>query len=213
MSCNEGRFGENVIIRKVEHEDIPSIVSVHLRSFQYFFLTFLGKRFVAHLYREILREPDHVFLVAVYGDKRVIGFAAGVRDLKALFTRLAKREWFPFALSSIHAALLRPSIIPRLWRALRYPEKVMKAACPASLMSIAVDPTVQGGGVGKHLVSEFLGEMTLKGVDRVCLTTDRDNNEAANNFYLHLGFVKVRDFQTEEGRWMCEYVIEMQPRS
>jgi len=43
----------------------------------------------------------------------------------------------------------------------------------------------------------------------VDLTTDRDNNDKINRFYLSLGFACERTFVTPEGRTMNEYVIDL----
>jgi ribosomal protein S18 acetylase RimI-like enzyme len=197
------------LIRQALDSDIPGIVQVHLSSFQNFFLTFLGGRFLGLLYHEILKEPGHVCLVAVSTDDKIVGFAFGIKNQVGLYKRLAKKRWFAFALASSGAAFRRPSIIPRLLRALRYDGKVREASSPASLMSIAVAPEEKGKGIGKSLVKRFLNEMALKGVETVCLTTDRDNNEDTNIFYQKIGFLKAREFKTPEGRWMYEYTINL----
>jgi ribosomal protein S18 acetylase RimI-like enzyme len=195
-------------LRPAGPKDVPGIVSVHMASFQQFFLTFLGPGFLARLYLEILREPGAVFLVATEGGGRVVGFAAGVSDLPAFYQRAARTKWFTFGMASVRAAIFHPSIIPRLWRALRASDHAKGASCPASLMSIAVAPETKGAGVGKNLIAGFLEQMGRQGQSRVCLVTDRDNNTATLGFYEGLGFQKTREFQTREGRWVCEYMID-----
>jgi len=197
------------LIRQTLDSDIPDIVHVHLSSFQNFFLTFLGGRFLELLYREILQEPDNVCFVAISPDDRIIGFIFGVTNQVGFYKRLAKKKWLSFALVSSKAALRRPSIIPRLFRALRYDGKAKEASSPASLMSIAVAPEEKGKGTGKSLVNMFLNEMAQKGVEKICLTTDRDDNESTNIFYKKLGFLKTREFKTPEGRWMYEYTVNL----
>ena len=195
------------LIRPMLDRDVSEMVSVHLASFPNFFLTFMGPRFLDLLYREIYREPGNVCLIAESADGGIIGFAVGVKDQAGLYARLASRKWFAFAMASASTVLRHPSVLPRLLRALKYSNKVSRAACPALLMSIAVAPSAEGKGVGQSLVTEFLHQMSRQGVDKICLTTDRDNNDAANGFYRRLGFSKVREFITQEGRAMNEYVI------
>ena len=72
-------------------------------------------------------------------------------------------------------------------------------------MSIGTSPEYQGRGVGKQLVAAFLDEMRTRNMQRVNLTTDRDNNEATNAFYRKLGFTLVRSYETAEHRHMNEY--------
>jgi ribosomal protein S18 acetylase RimI-like enzyme len=196
-----------VLLRQATGEDVPGIVDVHLSSFQHFFLTFLGRRFLELMYREILKEPGNVSLVAVSPGNMVIGFVVGVCNQVGLYRRLAVQRWFGFAAAASRAAIHHPSIIPRLFRALRYPAIASRAMCPALLMSLAVSPHGKGKGVGRSLVENFLMAMAQKGVPEICLDTDRDNNQATNEFYRKLGFAISREFQTPEGRRMYEYSI------
>jgi len=178
-----------------------------MASFQNFFLSFLGRQFLMLMYREILREPGNVSLVAVSSDDDVIGFVVGVKDQVGFYQRLVKGKSLAFASASLRAVMRRPSIVPRLFRALRAAGKAMEATSPASLMSIAMSPAAKGKGTGKSLVKCFLDQMAQNGVEMICLTTDRDNNENTNMFYLKFGFARTREFQTPEGRWMYEYSI------
>lgn len=179
-----------------------------MASFPGFFLSFLGSRFLGLLYHEILQEDGRVCIVAEDDRKQVVGFAVGVENQVGLYKRLAKKRWWAFAWAALPTAMAHPRVIPRLARALLYRQRAEKIASRALLMSIAVSPERQGGGVGRVLMSSFLGEMSEKQVERVSLTTDRDHNEATNNFYQRLGFSLNREYCTPEGRWMNEYVIE-----
>jgi ribosomal protein S18 acetylase RimI-like enzyme len=195
-------------IREVQPGDIPAVVDVHLASFQTFFLTFLGRAFLGRLYREIAQEPGGAFLVATSPEGAIVGFAAGVPHLSRFYRKLARERWLDFGLSSLRAAARRPAIIPRLWRALRASETAGLAPCPAVLMSIAVAPSTKRTGIGKALIRHFLAHMARNGVPHVCLTTDRDHNAPTIGFYEALGFQRVREFQTREGRWICEFMVE-----
>lgn len=197
-------------IRAVRLGDIPSVVDVHLASFQRFFLTFLGRSFLEHLYLEIARDPGGVFFIATSPDGTILGFAAGVQHLPDFYRKLTTKRLLTFGLASIRAALRRPSIIPRLLRARSAPRQAGETACSATLMSIAVVPEAKGLGAGKLLIQAFLKEMAKRGTPKISLTTDRDNNASTLGFYQGLGFSLVREFQTREGRWLCEFVINTQ---
>jgi len=195
-------------IRDIQSGDITAVVDVHLASFQSFFLTFLGRAFLERLYREIAQEPGGAFLVATSPEGAIMGFAAGVPHLSRFYRKLARERWLDFGLSSLWAAARRPAIIPRLWRALRASEAAGLAPCPAALMSIAVAPGTKRSGIGKALIRHFLARMARNGIPHVCLTTDRDDNAPTLGFYEALGFRRVREFQTREGRWICEFMID-----
>lgn len=201
------RFEGQYNIRPVQLGDIPAVVDVHLSSFQNFFLTFLGRTFLERLYREIALESGATFLVATTQENAVIGFAAGVPSLSLFYKRLARKKWLIFGACSIRAAMKRPSIIPRLLRALKSSKSAGEAACPATLMSIAVAPSEKGRGVGKKLIEHFIQNMMQDGIQKIGLSTDRDNNDATIGFYEKLGFIIAREYQTPEGRWIREYTM------
>src|SRR5262249_54091072 len=99
---------------------VEHVVRIHLESFPTFFLSFLGARFLRELYGSFLVDPVGVGLVAVNQEDKVIGVAVGAIDPRGYFTRLLKRRWWAFCLGSIGAVAKRPSVTPRLFRALYY---------------------------------------------------------------------------------------------
>jgi ribosomal protein S18 acetylase RimI-like enzyme len=196
-----------VMIRSMVETDLDEVVDTHLRAFPGFFLTFLGKDFLSLLYKSMANDGEGVMLVAV-SDSHVIGFVAGVTRQEGFYRRLiATRKW-AFGRAALIALLRRPLIAPRLLRALSRPTESRVAAAEACLMSIAVRPEEAGKGVGRQLVQAFCENMAQRGASRVCLTTDRDNNERANRFYQAIGFRIHRTITTPEGRVLNEYVTD-----
>jgi GNAT superfamily N-acetyltransferase len=80
-------------------------------------------------------------------------------------------------------------------------------------MSIAVRPGAAGKGTGRELVAAFGAAMAGRGVKEYSLTTDRDDNDRVNQFYLKLGFRLAGTFVTPEGRAMNEYVMTLGGRN
>jgi ribosomal protein S18 acetylase RimI-like enzyme len=197
------------VIRPATSSDLGSIVEIHLRSFPGFFLTFLGKDFLALLYKNIQSDPEGVVLVAVSGEQ-IEGFVAGVLRQEGFYRRLIRKQKWAFAVAALKGSLKRPAILPRLLRALQQPEEAEQASAQACLMSIAVRPESQGQGIGQQLVKEFCQELAQRGVRAVCLTTDRNGNEPVNHFYRGLGFRLSRSYVTPEGRAMNEYAISLE---
>lgn len=193
----------------MESQHIKDVVQIHLARFPDFFLTILGPRFLQLLYREILATPGQVSLVAVE-DERVVGFVTGLGHQSRFFGLLVRRRLLSFAWASFTAALRRPSIIPRLFRALTYSRVTQEAAAQALLMSIAVAADMSGRGIGQQLVRRFLSDMQINGVDSVSLITDRDDNERVNMFYQALGFQLLRTYISPTGRAVNEYVIHLE---
>lgn len=190
-------------------KDIDAIVGVHLASFATFFLSFLGRRFLALYYRSVIEAPEGMLFVLRATDGGILGFVAGCTRPQGFYRRLLRQRWFGFGLAALPALLRKPSIFPRLLRALRHPGANPPGDEVAGLFSIGVDPQRQGGGVGRALVGCFLAEAKGRGCKQVFLTTDCDDNDAVNAFYRAQGFVLRRNFTTPEGRCMNEYWIDL----
>jgi ribosomal protein S18 acetylase RimI-like enzyme len=103
----------------------------------------------------------------------------------------------------------RPAALFRVLRASLRPVFSEAAADEAVLFSIAVDPSLQNRGLGGQMVRAFLEEARRRGAKRVALTTDTQDNDAVNRFYLRLGFRLGSKFLTPEKRQMNEYVIDL----
>jgi ribosomal protein S18 acetylase RimI-like enzyme len=200
--------GSSITILPMQLKDVEDVVRVHLASFPGFFLSFLGPRFLSLLYAEIVKEPGSITYVALDGSK-VIGFAAGVTQQAGFYSRLARKRMFAFAFAALGAIFRNLKIIPRLFRALTYPHDSQEAATPALLMSIGVLPGSEHAGIGRKLMEAYLVEARQKGIDKLSLTTDKYGNDRVNRFYEKLGFTVYRAYQTHEGRWINEYVIDL----
>lgn len=196
------------MIRSAQLADVSVIVSVHLRSFPGFFLSFLGPSFLREIYTAALADLDGIGFVAEDGSG-ICGFVTGTAQPAGFYRRLLRQRWWRFARAAMLPAFRQPMIIPRLFRALSMLGQATQQEHRGTLTSIAVLPQAQGKGIGHSLVRAFLDEATRRGLRQVDLTTDHDNNEAANRFYQNLGFVCECTFTTPEGRIMNEYVISL----
>lgn len=192
------------MIRNFEMGDVDKVVSVHLASFPGFFLSFLGPRFLSLFYSSICSAPEGIALVYLNDAGILAGFVAGSSNPGGFYSRLLKRSWLKFAWVSIVPVLTKPSVMGRVARAVLHPSGNPVGDDVAGLFSIGVLPELQGTGAGKELVRSFLYEAKQRGCEKVFLTTDRDNNEAVNNFYAKLGFTIDRQYVTPEGRRMNE---------
>ncbi len=198
-------------VRKMEISDISAAVDIHLKGFLGFFLTYLGRSFLCELYTATVVDQDGIGFV-VEDENGISGFVTGTAQPSGFYRRLLHQRWWRFAWAAVMPVLNRPSIIPRLLRGFSMSEQATKQKKRGTLMSIAVLPDRQGKGIGQALMQAFLGEAVRRGLRQIDLTTDRDNNEAANRFYQNLGFVCERSFVTPEGRAMNEYVIDLSLR-
>jgi ribosomal protein S18 acetylase RimI-like enzyme len=196
---------------------LNAIVEIHLQAFAGFFLESLGPSFLKELYRGFISEPSGVCLVAVDG-KTVVGFVAGTTQPERFFRRLLRRRWHVFLLAGTASLARHPLRVgSKFLSALRYRgEKPVDMPNAALLSSIGVSRSGKGQGIGKILVAAFCREARNSGASTVFLTTDRDNNDAVNEFYLSSGFTLHSAFLKERSKWMNLYVrnlSDMQPAS
>lgn len=197
-------------IRIMRKEDCSAVVAIHLASFQGFFLSFLGPRFLKELYEGILDDPSHISLVSESGGQ-ILGFVAGSDAPSGLYKRLLKKRWWRFGLASLPTVIKNPRVVKRLVRAFSMSRQAASGERRGTLMSIAVMPGDQNKGIGRLLVKAFLEEASNRGLCQVDLTTDKADNDSVNKFYLNLGFTCSRSFVTPEGRGMNEYSIDLKP--
>jgi len=193
-------------IRSMTQADLQEVVQVHLQSFPGFFLSFLGPKFLKELYAGIMSDNSGIAYVAV-DNGRITGFVAGTDEPSGFYKRLLHKRWWRFGIASFSSVAKNPRILPRLLKAKNKIRESLPLQNTGLLMSIAVLPDIQGKGVGHKLIAMFLLEASRRGLNRVFLETDRENNNTVNQFYLSHGFQLVRSYKTHEGREMIEYEI------
>lgn len=196
-----------VTVEPALRSDIRAVVDVHMRSFQGFFLTFLGPRFLNLFYDDLRTQPGARLLVAKRAGS-VVGFVGGVLDEDGYSAGLKQRKAPAFARAALGALARDPHIAPRLWRARMRGAAGETNPVPATLLSIAVAPDVQGAGIGRSLLGAFRTWLTEVGVDQFTLTTDAVDNAAAIHFYEASRLRRVREFETPEGRRMIQFAGE-----
>jgi GNAT superfamily N-acetyltransferase len=141
----------------------------------------------------------------------VLGVVVGPQNPEGYFRRLLKRRWWAFCASSAWALVKKPTIAPRLFRAVFYRGEAPPGPPRALLSSVAVAPEAQGKGIGAALVRRWVEEARARGAAGCYLTTDADNNEAVNRFYQKLGWTVESTYATPEGRRMNRYVLDFSP--
>ena len=203
------RSSKLITIRATQQQDLDIVVGVHLKSFQGFFLSFLGFAFLKEFYAGILRDATGIHYLAEIEGK-IQGFVAGTTQPAGFYRRLLAQRWWAFGLAAQPAVFKNPRIVPRLLCAFQKSAENASLKDTATLMSIAVLPEAQGNGVGKALVEAFLFEAQRRGCRYVNLTTDAISNDAVNDFYQRQGFHLARKFETPEGRLMNEYMIALE---
>jgi ribosomal protein S18 acetylase RimI-like enzyme len=202
-------MGGVVMLRKMQITDVDQVVNIHLSSFQGFFLTILGPSFLKQLYKYmVISTEGHGYIYHNDGGQ-VVGFICGSVKPDGFYKRLFIHRCIPISIALLMAVIRNPSLIPRIiWR-VRTPPQASVVPEGATVFSIGVHSKHQNKGIGSMLVQEFVKTMQQQDIKHVNLTTDRDENNGTNRFYLKLGFDLEHSFVTPEGRWMSEYGIKL----
>ena len=191
-------------INALDKKIIERVVSIHLDTFQGFFLTFMGKGFLTQMYKSYCVHSESGILIACEGES-VTGFVAYSGDMSGLYKFMIKKRLFAFAWYSAGAFFRRPSAFLRIVRAFLKPGETKREEKYMELASIGVAPEAKSKGIGSMLVDELKKRTDFDKYAYITLETDADNNEAANHFYRKNGFLLKREYTTHEGRRMNEY--------
>lgn len=183
-----------MITRLANPTDAARLAALHATRISEGFLPTLGPRFLTRLYRRLILDPDSFAIVADEGGD-VVGFAAAASDIGALYRSFLLRDG---VVASIGAA---PALL-RSWRrvieTLRYPEG--SADLPdAEILSVAVDATAGGRGVGTKVVTEALSRLRDSGVSSAKVVVGADN-ETALAMYRRCGFENATRIEVHGGR-------------
>jgi ribosomal protein S18 acetylase RimI-like enzyme len=184
------------------------VVSVHLESFQGFFLAEMGREFLMEFYSSLLLDASCIAFVAELNGGAV-GFVVGTRRPAHLYRRILLKSGWRFLSAGLESVLKSPRMALRLLRRVFAAQQASYDQREALLMSIAVLPSMQGRGVGRQLVNAFTDAAKQRGASSVSLTTDRLKNAAVNRFYVRFGFRRRCTLMTEEGREMNEYWLAL----
>ena len=187
-----------------EKQLLQQVVSIHLETFQGFFLTFMGRGFLTQMYRSYCKHNDSGLYVA-FQNERPVGFLAFSANLSGLYKYMIKTRLFPFAWYSIGAFFRKPKIFMRLLRAFLKPSESKRAEKYVELASIGVAPEAKEQGIGSELISRLVEDTDFDRYAYITLETDASNNDGAIHFYEKNGFLRERMYETDEGRKMIEY--------
>lgn len=187
-----------------EKDVIKKVVEIHIKTFNGFFLTFMGKGFLRQMYSSYA-QYDNAGLLVAYEDDTPVGFLAYSADMSGLYKYMIKRKLIPFAWYSLCAFFRKPMVFMRLLRAFLKPSEAKRNEKYVELASIGVSPECKSKGVGSALISELRRITDFNMYRYITLETDAVNNEIANNFYKKNGFELYREYKTREGRKMNEY--------
>lgn len=193
--------------RKANLGDCHSLAEIHLKAFQGFFLTTLGKNFLKTYYKASIKSREAIVVVAFDEIKnQTVGFASGCVLSSGYHKRLLKSNLLPFLVSLSKIAITGPLAITRLIKNLDKKTTANDDGQYAELLSIGVLPEFTGKGIGRTLLAEFENNAKGQGAQKLALTTDYCNNDSVLTFYKHNGFEVYNTFITYPERKMYKLI-------
>ena len=187
-----------------EKELINEIVTIHINTFEHFFLTFMNRGFLRQMYRSYCEHDRSELLIAV-DDENPVGFLAYSMNMSGLYRYMLSHHLISFVWYSFLAFLRRPKVFFKLFGALKKPAQAQRDSEYVKLTSIGVDPGCKSGGIGSMLIDEMKKRVDFTRYEYIALETDAENNDAVNAFYQKNDFALAYSFVTPEGRQMNEY--------
>ena len=196
--------------------DLGDVASLHLAAFQESELTRLGHEAVRRSYLWQFEGPHELAAIGVRRDGRLVGFLFGGIFRGSTIGFVKRERWF-----LLGRVLRNPSMVvnkqslSRIGLAVRLlarrtgtPSTENPAAAPDrsfGVLSVAVDPAVQGSQVGQALMAEAERRARAAGFPRMHLTVHPDN-ERAVRFYERGGWVRAT---RPDGTWGGQMTREL----
>lgn len=138
---------------------------------------------------------------------RVVGFSAATTNCKGFNSRLIKSNLFGFCMLTLKLVFTNPKALLRLVKNLtKKSSEIDDNEEYAELYSIGVDLSQQGKGIGKLMLTKTEVALMHKGVEKVSLTTDYNDNEQAIGFYKSMGYKTLYEFVTYPNRKMYRFI-------
>lgn len=184
-----------ITVRPGTSRDAGSAAALHVSQISEGFLSLLGPRFLQLLYRRVALS-DGSFLIVAEAGGRPAGFIAGSTDVSGLYRSFIWHD-------GVKAAVTAAGRLVAGWR--RVIETLRHGTSGgtgvgrgAELLAVAVDPSLQGRGVGGQLVTAFLDEVSNRGLGAAHVVVGADNTGAVS-LYRRADFMTVDRFELHPG--------------
>jgi ribosomal protein S18 acetylase RimI-like enzyme len=183
-----------------------AVAELHVKCIGQGFLSTLGPRVLALMYEAIDEASGSVLIVARDGD-RVVGFVSGTSSMRNVY-RCLLRKW-PRLMIAIVPSVLSVARVKRMvetWSHTRG-RKPQDGEEVAELLSIAVDPSVQGTGRAELLYLELCARFRSHGVKRFQIVVG-SQLARAHGFYAKMGAKPAATVEVHKGVVSVVYVHE-----
>jgi ribosomal protein S18 acetylase RimI-like enzyme len=191
-------------------DDFYTLAVLHKKGIAKGFLSSLGERFLAILYRGISRHPGSCVLVERDESGEVIGFISGTLSISDCYKHVIMHNFLSLGVP-IMLKMASIKRIKNLFETLMYPTRKdkQKGKVEAELLSMAVSDKARGKGIGKKLVNRLEGFLKVNGFSSTYKVVTSADDERSNGFYKSVGFVFNREFR-HHGNLLNEFFKEIE---
>ena len=197
-------------IRLMTEADIHFVVKIHQKAFSGFFLAQMGAPFLKAYYRIVLAYLGSIAYVYVGKSYSIEGFAVGFVGPLAFYREL-KRSRLQLILPLLFGVMRNPKLVVKIFENIKRVNESDSAKSnlfidkdTVELSSIAVSSSAKG--IGSILLDAFVEDAWSRNISNITLTTDFENNELVNKFYVKHGFEK-NGLETRQGRRLWRYIL------
>jgi GNAT superfamily N-acetyltransferase len=168
------------------------------------FLTALGPDVLTALYRALPQTRAGFGFAATdaVGNEAgaLLGFVSATTGVGKLFGEIGTRQMGTLLPPLVGQLVRHPALIWRSVQTVAYPLLVGGSevgenllGTPAELLSIMVEPSQRGQGIGARLLAALVEACQIRNISLLDVTVDADN-AGAQRFYMRHGFVYHHDF-------------------
>jgi ribosomal protein S18 acetylase RimI-like enzyme len=191
-----------VTIGLARPEDAAEVARLHAERLRDGFLTSLGRRFLARMYRAMADSPQAVLVVA-RDSRHVVGFAGAAVSPAGFFGDFLRRQGVRATLAMAPRAVL-PGVLQGVLEVLRHLRGVGRGGGP-ELLSLVVGPPARRMGLGSALVARAEEVLRAGGAQEVTVVVRADNHRIRSFFQL-LGYHPMGGVAVHRGAPSLRYM-------
>lgn len=195
--------------RIAHSSDYKNIAKIHKESFNGFFLTELGLRFLQLYYKSVLGSSETIAVCAINNDGTIVGFVTGCKNSIGYNKRLIIKYLLSYFFYTLFYLSYKPQKLYRLLKNFSKTAYEFDNGDYCELQSIAVQNEYKGLRIGEELVKKFENIALENNIIQIALTTDYYNNDSVVNFYLKNGYKIFYDFYTYPKRRMYKLIKDI----
>ncbi len=174
--------------RTLNISDSHKIAEIHIKAFPNFFLSDLGYDFLVLFYKSIIKDQNTI-AICLEDSHEIIGFAIGTKNYDSFYKKLLFSNFFSFSLVLFKKFVSKPTLLTRMIISFYSSKKVKNISKYRScLLSICIDPGYSKKGLGSLLIKNFEFYLFKNDIISYFLTTDANNNDSVNKFYIKNNF-------------------------